>query len=137
MANKKKMKMKKSHLSMTFAFPLSSSYWFAQQKFLNIALTTYFFGNFISFLQNRGWDSQGIENYVYSSKNLYNIWLFLCVPVGAFWSFLNVFAAAGHGMAFCKSIQNLHFYDQIKQKTIGSILPSSGNKKTMGTFQTK
>ena len=42
-------------------------------------------------LQKKGWDWEGVENYVYSSKNLYNnIWLSLCVLVAA-WSMFDLF----------------------------------------------
>ena len=47
------MKMKKSHLSITLAFPLPSPFWFPQHILLKIAPTNQFFGNFISLLEKR------------------------------------------------------------------------------------
>ena len=42
-------------------------------------------------LQKKGWGWEGVGNYVYSSKNLYNNnWLFLCVLVGE-WSMFDFF----------------------------------------------
>ena len=58
-ANSEKIKMKKSHLFMTFAFPLPTPFWFPQQIFLKIAFTAQFFGNFIFLLQRKGWDWEG------------------------------------------------------------------------------
>ena len=75
-ANSDKMKMKKSHLPMTFAFPLPSPFWFPPQIFLKFAPSTQFFGNFISPFKKRGETGRELENYVYSSKNLYNISIF-------------------------------------------------------------
>ena len=73
------MKMKKFHLSMNFAFPLPTLFWFPKQIFWEIGASTQFFKNFISLLQKKGWDWEGVENYMYSSKNLYNVSLFFSV----------------------------------------------------------
>ena len=74
-ADSEKMRMKKSHPPSTFAFPLPCTFWFPIQVFLKIAPPTHFLE--ISFLPfKKGGGRGGGENYVYSSKNLYNnIWL--------------------------------------------------------------
>ena len=106
--------MKKFHLSMTFTFLLPSPFWFPVIK---IVLPTQFFGNFIFPLQKKKWNWEGVKIYMYSSKNL----IFVCFYVllleqfDVLWMFLLL--SAMFDTAFYKSIQNLHFYDQIKQKT--------------------
>ena len=95
---------------MTFAFPLPSPFWFPVQIFLKFAPAAHFFWNFISPFKNKGWNWEGVENYVHSSENLCNIIsLFLYV-------FLNVLLlTAMFDMVFHKNSE--HFYDQIKKKT--------------------
>ena len=64
-----------------------------------------------------------VENYVYSSKNLYSkIWLFLCVVVGAFWFFW-LFLQLSVMIWFFAKNQNFHFHDQIKQNTSNKFHP--------------
>ena len=64
-------------------------------------------------LQKRGCDREEVENYVYSSKNLYNdIWLFLCVVVGAFLGFFECFYSILKClMWFFAKTQSFHFQE--------------------------
>ena len=80
----------------------------------------------------KGWDLEGVENYVYSSKNLYNnIWLFLCVFVGAFWLFkMFLLLSAIFDMFFSQKPRTSIFMTKWnKIQAISSILPSSDNNK--------
>ena len=86
-ANNEKMKMKKSHLSMTYTFPL--------QIFLKIDPSAQFFGNFIlppkpppppltspQSFKKKSWTWRRVENYVYSSKNLiFDSFLYSCQSI--------------------------------------------------------
>ena len=88
------MKIKKSHLPMTFAFPLPSPFWFPLQIFLKIAPTTHFVLK-ISFrsFKNTGGTGRGQETMLIHLK-----------------IYIIIFAS------FCAFLLK-HFYDQIKQKT--------------------
>ena len=83
-----------SHFWMIFCVVPMTSQW-------NILTSTQFQGvyngssNFPSFFNT--FLFIGTSLLLYSSINLVsNIWIFLCVPVGVFWCFLNVFTAVGH-----------------------------------------
>ena len=57
---------------MTLAFSLPSPFWFPMQIFLKFTPPTQYFCKFHFPLQKKGRDWQGVENYVFSSKKLYD-----------------------------------------------------------------
>ena len=82
----------------------------------------------------------GLNNMcnVYSPKNLWNnVCLLLCVPVGTFWCFFNVFTA------FCCFWYDFfitffpHFYEQIKHKAGNRFYRPINNDKPIKTLKTK
>ena len=118
-----KLKWKNSITPTNFVFSLSPSLlpWRFFKKFIPILPI---FGSLPphpphpSFQKRRG--TINLKN----PKNLWNnICLFLCVPVGAFWCFLNVFTAVFTAIWFFLKTFS-HFYDRIKHKAgNSSILP--------------
>ena len=131
----------KSHLPITFAFFLPSSFSFSLQIFLKIAPPTQFFGYFIFSLQKNWMGLGGVENYVYTSEILCNnIWFFLCVLVGVFWCFFECFYCFWPCLKwfFAKIFKTSIFTaKENRWVAIASNLPSSKSNKSMETFWTK
>ena len=76
------------------------------------------------------------RNKVYSPKTLWNnIFLFLCVPVRAFWCFFECFYCFPCLIWFFVKIFP-YFYNQIKHKAVTRFCPPNKNKP-METLQTK
>ena len=91
----RKGKWKNPILPTTFAFSLPSPFGFPYRFFEKLFPLPSFLE--ISFLPFKKRGGRWVGNYVCSSKNLRNnTLLFMCVFVGAFWSFLNAFTAVGH-----------------------------------------
>ena len=94
--NREKMKVKKSHPLYNFCISSFLALLLLQIDFLKNCSTTQFFGNFIPSSEKGLGGGRKLCIFIPKSDLRNNIWLFLCVFVGAFWCFLNVFIAAGH-----------------------------------------
>ena len=107
-----------SHITPPYGLCISSAFpllIYHTHPFKKIASPTQFWQNFIFPFKKKGWDWESVENYVYSSKNLYNnIWLFLCLVVEAFWIFKYFYSCLPCLIWLFAKTQNFHFHDQIK-----------------------